>query len=234
MSNLHLDILPLAQREIWPLLRCVPNNFVLYGGTAIALYLGHRLSEDFDFFTGESFNPDELRARLVMFPDAEIKQHMENTLTLSVPVRDDVVKLSFFGGLPLNRTHDPIQAGNGIYVASLTDLLGTKCKVVIDRAAGKDYLDVAAILKMTDLTLAHGIATAVAIYGESFLPLTSLKALSYTSDLSATLPGEDLTLIQEAVAGVALDNLPRVSPTGIIGERAVAGNVPDAAEHRPQ
>ena len=106
--------------------------------------------------------------------------------------------------------------------------------MVIDRAAGKDYLDVAAILKMTDLTLAHGIATAVAIYGESFLPLTSLKALSYTSDLSATLPGEDLTLIQEAVAGVALDNLPRVSPTGIIGERAVAGNVPDAAEHRPQ
>jgi hypothetical protein len=46
------EILPKAQREIWPLLAPAPKfSFVLYGGTAVALYLGHRISIDFDFFS---------------------------------------------------------------------------------------------------------------------------------------------------------------------------------------
>jgi len=44
-------ILPPAQREIFPQLAPARSmSFVLYGGTAIALYLGHRVSLDFDFF----------------------------------------------------------------------------------------------------------------------------------------------------------------------------------------
>lgn len=46
----RLDILPPAQRSLWPHLAQVPGHFVLYGGTAIALHLGHRQSVDFDFF----------------------------------------------------------------------------------------------------------------------------------------------------------------------------------------
>ena len=38
--------------------------FVLYGGTAIALYLGHRESVDFDFFTEQTFEPESLLAAL--------------------------------------------------------------------------------------------------------------------------------------------------------------------------
>ena len=45
-----LEILPVAQRLLWPALRPAPRmGFVLYGGTAIALRLGHRASIDFDF-----------------------------------------------------------------------------------------------------------------------------------------------------------------------------------------
>ena len=144
MAALNMNILPPAQREIWPLLSDIPGNFVLYGGTAVALRLGHRISEDFDFFTGLSFTPDELMARLAAFPDAEIHQYLENTLTLSIPAGGHAVKVSFFGGLPLNRIQNPLRAGNGIRVASLPDLLGTKCKVVTDRAHIKDYLDIIA------------------------------------------------------------------------------------------
>jgi hypothetical protein len=36
----HLDVLPLAQRRLWPELSVVPKEFVLYGGTAVALHLG--------------------------------------------------------------------------------------------------------------------------------------------------------------------------------------------------
>src|SRR5262245_60249590 len=47
----RLDILPDAQRELWPQLSAAPRlSFVLYGGTAVALHLGHRQSVDFDFF----------------------------------------------------------------------------------------------------------------------------------------------------------------------------------------
>ena len=38
----RLDILPAAQRQLWTELNDVPPEFVLYGGTAIALHLGHR------------------------------------------------------------------------------------------------------------------------------------------------------------------------------------------------
>ena len=48
----RLDILPAAQRKLWPELKPVQQQgFVLYGGTAIALRLGHRQSVDFDFFS---------------------------------------------------------------------------------------------------------------------------------------------------------------------------------------
>jgi hypothetical protein len=47
----HLEILPSAQMRLWRELSGVPNGFVLYGGTALALHLGHRTSVDFNFFT---------------------------------------------------------------------------------------------------------------------------------------------------------------------------------------
>jgi hypothetical protein len=50
-------ILPQAQQEIWPLLApAAALSFVLYGGTAVAVYLGHRISVDFDFFRSAPLN----------------------------------------------------------------------------------------------------------------------------------------------------------------------------------
>ena len=58
----HLDILPPAQRELWPLLGASSTlDFVLYGGTAIALRLGHRPSVDFDFFSESPLDKGALR-----------------------------------------------------------------------------------------------------------------------------------------------------------------------------
>lgn len=46
------EILPKEQQEIYDNLKQVTElNFTLFGGTAIALELGHRKSVDFDFFT---------------------------------------------------------------------------------------------------------------------------------------------------------------------------------------
>lgn len=60
----RLDILPKPQRQIWDELAAVPPEFVLYGGTAVALHLGHRQSLDFDFFGNRSFDPALLTAAI--------------------------------------------------------------------------------------------------------------------------------------------------------------------------
>ena len=55
-----LDVLPEAQRALWPALGDLPDSLVLYGGTAPALRLGHRSSVDFDFFSSERLDGDSL------------------------------------------------------------------------------------------------------------------------------------------------------------------------------
>ena len=53
----RLEMLPPTQRALWPRLSQVPPDFVLYGGTAITLRLGHRYSVDYDLFSNRSFVP---------------------------------------------------------------------------------------------------------------------------------------------------------------------------------
>jgi hypothetical protein len=106
MLTPKLDILPHPQWRLWDELRQTPEEFVLYGETALALRLGHRQSEDFDFFSNVAFVPDSLRKRVQYMQGAEVSQSEANTLTVIVH-RDGPVKISFFGGLNLNRVQDP-------------------------------------------------------------------------------------------------------------------------------
>ena len=57
----HMEILPPAQQRLWSKLSAATGlGFALYGGTAIALRLGHRTSINFDFFSpaaGPRCNP---------------------------------------------------------------------------------------------------------------------------------------------------------------------------------
>jgi hypothetical protein len=59
-----LNCLPAAQRRLWNELDAVPEEFVLYGATALALHLGHRESLDFYFFSNLNFNPSQLREKI--------------------------------------------------------------------------------------------------------------------------------------------------------------------------
>jgi hypothetical protein len=142
----RLDVLPASQRDLWPELDAVPSNFVLYGGTALALQLGHRVSVDFDFFSSVGFDPDRLRDRLPFFRDldpaagAEVWVHRKrDTLEGYVQRQGSTVKVAFFGGLDnLRRVHDPRRpAGSRVQVASLVDLAGMKLRVIQARANGK-------------------------------------------------------------------------------------------------
>ena len=89
---------------------------------------------------------------------------------------------SFFEGLPFSRVVDPASAGgDGPLVASLLDLAATKVKVVQDRAEAKDYIDVARLLA-EGISLADALGATLAVYGSTFNPLLSLRALAYFGD----------------------------------------------------
>ncbi len=67
----RLDVLPGPQLALWPDLSQVPPYFALYGGTGLALHLGHRVSVDFDFFGTNNIDPDDLMA---MLPSCKAQQ----------------------------------------------------------------------------------------------------------------------------------------------------------------
>ena len=70
----RLDILPPPQRRLWDELANVPEEFVLYGGTALALHLGHRESVDFDFFSNKPLDPAKLVPAVPFLSDAIVTQ----------------------------------------------------------------------------------------------------------------------------------------------------------------
>jgi hypothetical protein len=181
MFTPKLEILPRAQRRLWDELGQTPEEFVLYGGTALALRLGHRQSEDFDFFSNVSFAPDSLRKRVQYMQGAEVSQSEANTLTVIVH-RDGPVKISFFGGLNLNRVQDPdVTPDNEIQVASMLDVAATKLATIQQRAQARDYEDLAAIVG-AGISLGEALGAAAAAYGKEFNGALSLKALTYFGD----------------------------------------------------
>ena len=48
---MHIDILSKKQQKLLPLVAKFNVDYYLVGGTALALYIGHRASIDFDLFT---------------------------------------------------------------------------------------------------------------------------------------------------------------------------------------
>ena len=197
----RFEILPTPQAELWGKLAPMRDlGFVLYGGTAIALRLGHRHSVDFDFFTHLPLERAALKRSVPWFASAAVLQDEPESLTVLSP---GGVKVSFFGGLKVGRVGDPEVSEDGVIVAaSLEDLLAFKLKLVVQRVEAKDYLDVAALLR-SGVPLERGLAAAEALFAPDLPPMVVLKALTYFEggDLSS-LPAEVRETLCAAVAGV--------------------------------
>jgi hypothetical protein len=217
--TLNLNVLPENQREVWKRLGATPGNFVLYGGTALALRLGHRESIDFDFFSHPSFQPSVLLRSIPYLEDQTVTQLSESTLSCDIATTKGVVKVSFFGGLSLGQISAPdLAESNGIAIASLKDLFGMKCATVPQRNEVKDYRDIHALIVKGKIELAEGVAAARAIYGKQYNPVLTLQALSYYGDLSEQLPASVKADLMAAVKSVSLQNLPTIAAPQSIGE----------------
>ena len=206
-----LEILPAPQLVVWAELSGIPPEFKLYGGTAIALHLGHRQSIDFDFFGDRAFRPLDLAGCLPLLEGGTVLQSEPNTLTVLID-RGGPVKLSFFGVPRLKKIRPPLVASdNGLQIASLLDLAGTKAAVVQQRAEPKDYVDVDAILSDGQIDLPMALAAAQCIYGSVFSPQNALKAFSYFDEPQLQVLSKELKLrLLKAVRAVDLDRLPKI------------------------
>lgn len=203
------------QRELWPELRpSVELGFVLYGGTAVSLHLGHRRSVDFDFFHGRRLVEDEVRTAFAFMRRATTLQDSKNTLVVLVPGsgpdKRRGVKVSFFGGMAFGRIGDPLLCDDGVMrIASLDDLMAHKLKVILQRSEKKDYQDIAAMIR-AGCPVAQGLAAARLFFGNAFQPAACLKALTYFKDGDlGKLSGADRDTLIEAAKSVRA--LPRVA-----------------------
>ena len=143
----HPEILSDGQRSVIGLIAPVVTDlgFYLGGGTALALQLGHRMSEDFDWFT-----PDEIpdpRWLLAELRDAGVPLANEEIARGTVHGSVQGVKISlmeFRWALLEPRSE---WKETGAKVASLADLAAMKLEAVASRGTKRDFVDVWALFR---------------------------------------------------------------------------------------
>ncbi len=193
----------------WPELVGTPDRFTLYGGTAIALWLGHRHSVDFDFFTREDLVPQDLLSSVPYLREAEPYLVDDRSLSCLVHRRGQPVPLSFFQPKDFPELENAVLTEDiNLPVATLRNLAITKLTAIQSRAEKKDYLDLHAMLHQASMRLEDMLADAHSVYGRRFVCLSSLQALSYFGEGDVqTLPDQVKRDLEKDVAAVDLDRL---------------------------
>lgn len=176
---IHKEILPKEQLKIYDKLSFLKDKgFVLFGGTALALQIGHRVSVDFDFFI-----KDVLNNKLKELIQKELKADiiLQDEINTLVYIKNDV-KLSFFGNIDFANEQNSFMLDDVLRVANLQSLLATKIKATFDRATYKDYKDIVELLKQKDIDLDIGINKMFEFFGNEFSTSQILRNLTYFED----------------------------------------------------
>lgn len=111
------------------------NFFYLSGGTALSLQLGHRESEDLDFFCQKSFDPQQLQKVLLKFGQLKQTELSEGTVNTFL----NGVKLQF-----LEYDYDlikPTIKWKFFNLSSVEDIACTKLQTIGMRGSKKDFID---------------------------------------------------------------------------------------------
>lgn len=152
------------------------KDFYLAGGTALALYYGHRFSIDLDWFSENfSYSPD-FRKKLSELGKLSIDNEGEKTFNGVL----NGVKISFFE-YPYLLIFPKINYRDDIYLASRPDIAVMKLEAVARRGTYKDFLDLYFLLQEYSLDdlLSFLREKFVGIeYNETHL----LKSLTYFED----------------------------------------------------
>ena len=177
---MHDKVLPRRSRTLLARLGALNSpeleGWTLAGGTGLALQVGHRASDDFDFFRRDVMRADRLDRVLRGTGAVETLQKEEGTLT----VLASGVKLSFFS------VPDPFLFAGQSYaffeVADVRDIALMKLAAVSSRGSRKDFIDLYTILR-GDLTLEQCFRWLPEKYGEGRVnSYHVLKSLTWFED----------------------------------------------------
>ena len=136
----------------------IQTNFYLTGGTALsAFYLGHRLSEDMDFFTDaeEKMAPIEFLTGIIRSLPSLDHLHFERLFDRRIFVatfKDNQIIKVEFTSYPFKSLDDRLRVGK-LVVDSLLNLITGKLFAMADRLDPKDFVDLYFVLKNKGLKL---------------------------------------------------------------------------------
>lgn len=149
------------------------DNFVLVGGTALALQIGHRKSVDLDLFTVAPFDPDTLLADLLPVFTPTLLQKSSLSLICAI----DNIKVDFIHfRYPFIR---PVRLEEGLRMLSVEDIAPMKLDAISGRGSKKDFFDVYYLLQYFTLDEMFGL------YLEKYPHQTTfhvLRSLAYFVD----------------------------------------------------
>lgn len=184
------EVIPADTARAWEVLApTLPAGLYLAGGTALAVHLGHRVSNDLDFFFHDSaVDLELLRATLEDAGPLAVVRSEPGTLN-GVFAKTKVQFLHADESVPQRRL-EPLHKIGGIDVAGVGDILAMKLKVVAERGELRDYFDLMAIETQGGRTAEEGIALFIERYGRPREPASVepiVRALGYFDDLDDDL-----------------------------------------------
>jgi hypothetical protein len=181
-QRIHREILTEAQKRVLQASTSPAQEWGAYlaGGAATGLHIGHRRSDDFDWFTPNTIKPATLLKRLEATRlSIEVTQNDEGTFLGYV----EGVKFSVFRyRYPLVAALVPVDGAN---LASLQDIAAMKLVAVVQRAEKRDYVDLHALLTERKITL--GVMFHALVQKAPQLdPAVAYRALGYFVDAEKT------------------------------------------------
>ena len=205
LNNFHFGILSPEQVNILRFIEHINKDFLLVGGTAIALHIGHRQSIDFDFFSDTEFDIESLKNTLrksIGFDKILIDKANEFTLIAHN------VKLTYLY-YPFTISTKTNQTDYTLYIPDLETLLAMKIYALSRRSKWKDYVDIYFGLKYMSLDVI--ITRAKNIFGNEFNEKIIRTQLAYFKDIDYTeeviyMPGNEVSReeIQNYLVNISL------------------------------
>jgi hypothetical protein len=185
----HELILSKDQKKVFHALKGIKEylkkrKIFLFGGTALALQIGHRRSYDFDFMTSQAIKAKEVSQQLkTVLPELHIVREKENTLDCEWKS----AKLSFFGGITRPCFFPPVPYDH-LMLLSIPDILSMKISAMMERNVFGDYFDIATVLQFEGITMPNLIQWFYKKYGKEahqFHVSWVLKCITFLSDVPA-------------------------------------------------
>lgn len=160
--------------------RCLPKDTYLAGGSALALHFGHRVSVDFDFFTPNQFNSENMVKSLIELGKFQVMERDKNTL---LGLFEKVKFSLFLYEYPLvGETTSFVD----IAIVSTDDIAAMKLAAIMNRGTKKDYVDLYFLAK-------NGITIdkVLDLYDKKYKALANnlysiITSLSYFDDAEKT------------------------------------------------